>query len=395
MDNHYLADKRLVVKAYTTPTDADVIVTALHTDYLNAEGVTIGSIQAGPELTEIVFNYVTVAQALDGLAGLTGFIWFIDEQKRLFFVDRATYPAPWPWSLTTPKPRGSIPKLSEGNPKYRNRQYIRGGTGIVDRVEVQNGDGVKKAFAMGFPLATAPTIAVAGLGAQTVGIKVIDTGKDWYWSQGDPIVEATVAPGNGTAVTVTYEGQYPLISMARNEGERLARQAIEGGTGIIEELTDEAYHDSIDSSLESASAKLLAYARDAQKFTYETTDRGIRPGQIQPVNNPLLGLNNVDMLIESVVMTSRGENLEVYNITAIVGPIGESWTKFFSTILRRQTEALRLGGEKLLVLFQETEDLVLAEVPSSWQQEKGQYCWAVKTNGARLRELWWDFGTWG
>lgn len=392
MDWHYLADKRLVVASYVT-TDAGDIVTDIHTNYLAAEGVGIGSIQTGPEIPEAVFNYVTVSEAFDALAEMAGYTWFIDENKDLYFVDRATYVAPWNWSVATPKPAGSRARLSEGNPLYRNQQYVRGGTGqTVEQTENRTGDGTVDVFVMAYPLATEPDIT-EDAAPMDVGILGLETGKDYYWSKGSNIIYAEVAPAGAVAVQIKYYGQYPLITLAKDEGAQIARAAIEGGTGIVETIAYEA-HESAVSSQESARAKLMDYCRDAQKFYYQTTTSGIRPGQLQLVNYPLLGLGNVNMLIESVVMTSHG-NLVIYDITAVVGPVIGSWTKFFSTLLRKQVAAIRIGDEKLLVLLQQSESLALVEAPASWQQLKGQYCWAVKTNGAGLRELVYSFGTWG
>ncbi|GAG90564.1 unnamed protein product, partial [marine sediment metagenome] len=199
-------------------------------------------------------------------------------------------------------------------------------------------------------------------------------------------------PSAPDPIVVTYFGQYPLITLALDAAEQTARATIEGGTGFVENIIDEAYHESADSSGESAQAKITEYARNAQRFRYPTTRGGIRPGQLQTVNYPLLGLNDTKMLIESVIMTSHG-NVAIYDITAIVGPVTGSWAKYFSTVLRRQTSSIHLGGEQLLVLLQEKEDLDLAEAHTDWQQAKGQYCWAP--GGNALRELRWDFGTWG
>ena len=396
IDWHYLADKRLVVAAWTVPTNAGTIVTAIHAAHLAAEGVTIpaGAVQTGPLIPEVVFNYVTVSEAYDALAEMAGFTWFIDEQKQLFFVDRTTYLAPWNWSVATPKPAGSLASLSSGNPLYRNQQYVRGGTGLtVLQTENRTGDGSTDVFVMSYPLAKEPEIRHDAGPLLDVGIKGLETGKDYYWSKGDNIIYAEVAPAGAVAIEFKYYGQYPLITLAKDEGAQIARQAIEGGTGIVEAIAYEA-HESGVSSQESARAKLIDYCRDAAKFHYQTTDSGIRPGQLQTINYPLLGLNNTDMLIESVVMTSHG-NLVIYEIAAVVGPVIGSWTKFFSAMLQKQAAAIRIGDEKLLVLLQQGEALALVEAPTSWQQAKGQYCWAVKTNGGNLREGVWDFATWG
>ncbi|KKK72924.1 hypothetical protein LCGC14_2899000, partial [marine sediment metagenome] len=188
MDNHYLADKRLVVKVYTSQT-LEAIVEDILTDYLVAEGVhenAAGDIETGPVIASAIFNYVKASQAFDALAELSGYIWLIDEDKHLYFRDRTTIRAPWDLDGVTYRPiKGSV-HLSTGTPLYRNRQFIRGGTALTAAEQTENftADGVLNAFTVGYPISSEPTITEDVLGVATVGIKGVDTGKDYYWNKG-------------------------------------------------------------------------------------------------------------------------------------------------------------------------------------------------------------------
>ena len=155
-DWHYLADKRLVAASYLNQT-CGYIVNDLLTNYLAAEGVTVGEIQDGPVIVEAIISYVTVAAALDGLKQKAGFTWWISPDKKLYFIDRATYSAPWAVTRTDII-KGSA-KWSGGNPLYRNTQYIRGGKGETSlQTETRLGDSKLTAFTMGYPLAKVPVI---------------------------------------------------------------------------------------------------------------------------------------------------------------------------------------------------------------------------------------------
>lgn len=398
MDNHYLADKRLVVKSYTDKT-LKYIAEDIVTTYLADEGITIGEVQTGPVIESAIFNYVKASETFDALKELSGFTWFIDKDKKLYFIDRTTNTAPWELDGTTNKPLERSEHLSLGNPLYRNRQYVRGGMGITsEQTEVFIGDGVTVAFTLGYPLALVPTITVADRvpEAQTIGIKGLETGKDCYWNKGDATVtfDAAAPPENGKAVTVVYYGQYPLIVLAEKYEDIVARQAIEGGTGVIEEIVTEAQHETADAMRESAMAKLTEYCRDAEKFMYQTRKAGLAPGHFQTITHSPFGFSGHEMLIESVSITADVNSI-IYNIACITGPAMGSWARFFSTIFRRQETSIHIGDSRLLVLLHQTESLALIETPSYWSQAKGQYCWAVKTNGVGLREARWGFFSWG
>lgn len=361
MDNHYLADKKLVVKSYATPgqTLGD-IVNDIYTDYLVSEGVLIGEIQAGPVVEKAVFNYVDVAECFDALKELSGFTWFINELKKLYFVDRATYLSPWNLdSIVHRAIQGSI-HLQTGNPLYRNRQYVRGGTGVTTSSQTANftGDGVTKSFTVGYPIASEPDVRVNAV-LQSIGIKGIDTGKACYWSKGDATVTFTAAPGT-LPIVIAYYGQYPLIALAADYGAQIARQAIEGGTGMVESIVTEAQHDTREGITASAKGKLSFYCQDAERFVYQTYESGLLPGQLQAITFAPLGFTAHDMLIESVSISAEGE-VVLYDVVAITGPTMGSWSKFFSSILRRQDKSISIGDALLSVLLQQVEALSLVE----------------------------------
>lgn len=358
MDNHYLADKRLVVKAYVNQT-AGYIARDLLTNYLTAEGVTEGAIQDGPVIKSATFNYTKASDCYDALKELTGFTWFIDELKKLYFIDRATYDAPWQMDNSTHRPVGQ-PHFNTGNSLYRNRQYIRGGKGLTDlQTEHFTGDGVLKSFTLGYPLALEPVIAEDGY-VQDVGIKGLETAKDYYWSKGDATIYAEVAPAVGVDIEVQYYGQYPLITLAVHPTDAIARAAIEGGTGIVEDIVTEAQHESSEAIKESAQAKISQYCQEAERFTYQTRESGLAPGQIQAITFAPFGFTAHEMLIESISITAKGDFV-LYNISCITGPSMGSWAKFFANILTRQDKTIQVGDSLLLVLLQQAETLTLSE----------------------------------
>ena len=367
MDNHYLADKRLVVKAYANKT-LGYIVTDIYNTYLAAEGITVGAIQAGPTIKSAIFNYAKVSEAFDALKELSGFTWYIDEIKYLYFIDRSTYAAPWDLDGVTHRAIKDSARLTTGNPLYRNHQYIRGSTGITS-VQTENftGDGVVKSFSLGYPLALEPDITENSV-VKTVGIKGVEIGKDYYWNKGDNTITATVAPAGGVDVEVVYYGQYPLITLTVHPGGAAARAAIEGGTGIVEDIVTEAQHESAEAINESAEAKLVLYCQEAEKFIYRTTENGIEPGQLQAITYAPFGFAAHDMLIESVRIIPEGETI-YYDISAITGPVMGSWARFFSGIFTKQDRTIQVGDSVLLVLQQEEETLALVETPARYDDD--------------------------
>ena len=362
-DNHYLADKILVVEAYVSGTTAGAIVQDLFDKYLVYEGITVGQIQTGPTLKDAVFNHVSVSLALDAVKEASGtYTWYISADKKLYFVDRSTRSAAWDLDGSTHKPlHGSI-KLSTGNDLYRNVQYVWGGTALTGEL-VQNftGDGSEKTFLLNFPLAEEPEIEEDSV-ACTVGIKGIDENCDYYWTKGDPVIYADVAPGSGVDVEVTYKGQYPFIGAAIDGDGVLSRATLESSSGRVEDIVREAQNETRDTARQSASAKISQYCQDAEKFRYSTYDAGLEEGTLQDVTFSPFGFSSHEMLIEAIKISMSGNNMK-YDVSCVTGPIVGDWTKFFVRLLQRQDQSIRIGGELLLKLMLKDESLTLVEDP--------------------------------
>lgn len=348
-DYHYFADKRLVAESYEDKT-CGFIVDDIFDKYLDPEGVTIGNIELGATLIEAVFNYVRVTDCYDALAEKAGFIWYIDENKALYFQARDTTAAPW--TLTGADIVKGSGRLSGGNPKYRNRQYIRGGKGTTSiQTETFTGDGVTLAFTVGYPIVKEPVVTVAAAG-QTIGIKGIDTAKQCYWSKGDPVVVFTAAPG-AVAVVIVYYGEYDVLALAESPAEILALQAIEGaGTGYVDDIADEPTLNDTDALLDSGEAKLARFGIPGLRFMFQTVRTGLKPGQLQTVNYPTLGLAG-DMLIESVTTRVYTGNL-IYDVTVIQGPEMGSWAALFKSLADMKQEVidrLNVGTDQILIIL--------------------------------------------
>jgi hypothetical protein len=332
----YLADKRIIAKAYQNTT-AGEIVQDIITNLLSIEGITSNIIQDGPIVTEAVFNYIPVSTALDSLAEKAGFWWNIDVNKKLSFTSRGTNFAPW--SVTWSKLQVGSVSYQNSNPKYRNKQYIKGGKDITDpQTEVRKGDGNTKSFTLGFPIALVPTIKVNGI-AKTIGIKSIDSGMDWYWSKGDFVVvqEETAAALLSTDTwSITYQGEFDIVAITANQNEIINNQTLEGtGTGIVEDVADEPENTSRDSAFDSGMAKIQKYAVEGKSLKFKTIRTGLKPGQLATVTLPEHNLNGDQLLIESVTTMDDSEKNIWYDITCSSGPEVCTWAKMFQAMATR------------------------------------------------------------
>jgi hypothetical protein len=359
-DGHYLADKRYAAESYTGQT-AGYIINDLFEKYLEDEGVTIGSIETGPVVAEMVVNYVQVSKAFDRLAERCGFVWYIDEYFKLYFTAKTTTAAPWPL-LSSDIFRENTPEgtLASSNPMYRNRQYIRAGKSLTDtQTETKVGDGSSTAFVVGFPIAKVPTITVDTV-AQTVGIKGLDEDKDWYWNKGDAVITASVAPAADSVIICEYQGEYEIMVVREKLDEIVARRNLEGSTGIVEAVGDAPHITDRDALQEHALATLTHYGASGRLFSFPTLRDGLRPGQLLPVTHSAYSLSAEQMLIEAISISEFSAGNLRYDVRAISGPLIGDWSQFFKKISGQSEDVLgrlNVGVDQVLIILVEEAEV--------------------------------------
>ena len=353
---------------------AGMIARDIHSIYLAAEGVTVGNIESGPDIKEMIVNYQYVTNAFDVLSARSGFIWEIDYFKQLNFQARATTEA---WlSVAASDIRRPSSSLAKDSSQYRNRQFIRGGTDVTEpQVETFTGDGTRESFTVGYRINQVPTVTVNAVG-QTVGIKGIDTTMDCYWSKGDSVIVFDVGSVPGAvAVVISYIGEYDIMVQAEDAAEIASRVAIEGGTGLIESISDEPYLVTSESALEQAQAMLVKFGVIGQQFTFAHSTWGLAPGELITMTVSEYGLAATSLLVESITITEFAPDTMapedtdyslLYTVKAIEGPVMGDWTGLFRALAGWKSQIVgrvNVGADQvLLVLALETGNWEVTEV---------------------------------
>ena len=378
MGQEYLAKKRVVQAAYANKTPG-FMVRDIVTNVLAAEGVTAGNIYDGPTCSDTLFCSNTLvcdgnnplaqkiifskaADALDSLvqdasAAGVSYYWSIDKNKVLDFAPYGSSIGPTIDDTQIDQP--STPTITFGNANYRNGQYVAGGVAQTGtQTETRMGDGNTASFAMGFQLASAPSVSInlgngsggyLGWTTQTAGVKGT-TGSQWYWAQGDNIVaqDSSGTKLRGTVGGVVYDdllqvvyiGQFPNTALVYNAAQVAYQASIDGTSGINEEIATDNTLTTANNALALASSYLTRYsAQGAQLQQVTTRQTGFAPGQLCPVNMPYFNQINTQMLLETVSIADLdGVNIW-YVLTGVRGPYDTTWVDFWSRILAPQVSS--------------------------------------------------------
>jgi len=331
--------------SYTLTSD---VVEAIITDYLAAYGISAGTIESGSSISEITYNGQKASEALNELAKRDGFIWYIDSDKKLNYMAQTSYTAPW--NVTAEQ--GSYITLSGSGSvdNYANTIYQRGPVnGISDlRTESQVGDGVRREFKLTYDAHSDVSVTVNGVAA-TLGIKGVDSGKDFYWNQGDDIIyqdEGGTLLTSGDTLAVTYRGQVSMFVKIEDKEEIAARAAAESTSGIYEALFEDSSAIYLDLNVSAAETHLRQMPFDRVDLSYQTDKGGLRAGMLQHITHINRGIDD-DFLITSISaseMTDYTDTEELslrYTVQCVNGERADDWIEYWRRIAGVKDYSLR------------------------------------------------------
>lgn len=322
-----------------TPQDQDVTTVAFTPD-----------IGAGVVIPASSYNKEFVAKNYDDLAKQSNYSWYINPAKKLIFRSSQTVAAPW---ILQSAPAGLVAsvdlevssdlELDVSNDLYRNRQTVKGAIDTVTASASFTGDGNTRSFTLGYPLAATPTVILNGA-TQTVGAKG-SSGYQWYYAVGDAVIEqdssGTILQSTDQLSVPNYTGQFVVDVVVNNVVEQQLRAAIEGGTGIVEDVQDFTGKGlSADAATTLANQLITRYAVTGRTFTFDTSRDGLEVGQILSIFLPEHGIWDGQFEIHQIDITmQKGVNdtqIWWYKVTVSELPKQDSWAKLIASGLNLQ-----------------------------------------------------------
>jgi hypothetical protein len=355
-----ICDRRLVARAYADKTLKQIVVDIVAQD-MGDEGIDTSGVEDGPTIKKAIFNWEPVTQAFNQLAELTGMSWWIDENKVLHFCDRASITgAP----LNNLAIRNGSVRIKRDRQNYRNHQVLRAGAGLTDsRTERFVGDGKRQTFNTSYKMGTEPIVTVNGV-AKTVGIRQVETGKDWYWNKNVTELsqdQAGTVLTSGDTLAVTYQGLFPIIISAQRGAEVAGRKVIEGGSGRYSKVEERSNIETIDAAISATQAILDRYGTIGTSVTCYTDTPGFAPGQLSTVDFPQHGLSGY-FLIESISAEwPVGSDSIRYAINAISGDTFGGWQQYFRRLLKIGRQFVINENEVVVGLQEFTDAATIAD----------------------------------
>ena len=327
--------------------DGDAAFRTIVLDYLSDDGVAVTAPSGLPQITIACAVGANIGQLLDQVVSLlstadTAYYWTTDAWRTFILATRTATAAPWDVSDGSDLFAGDSPyqqSIVVSHNQLANNVYFIGQSTLLNALNANFvGDGTTTVFNTPLDIGAAPTITLNSV-AQTVGILGVDTGMDWYWSQGSTAITQDAAGPILTAsdtLAVSYLTATPAVAQSPDAGSLQQLQAIEGTSANYD------YSTSITQPILPADLLALAagyqaeYGEEATTCQFYTLRPGLATGQLQAIALPDAGIPSGSFLIATLQMTILN-NVIVWQYTAFGGAnIGNAITQLTQFINRGQ-----------------------------------------------------------
>lgn len=311
-DYSYIFNSKVARRAYTNKT-LEFIVEDLLSAYVDSSyGFTTTNVQTGPTIDSISFDHVSIRKCFEKLAKLTGYVWWVDYQKNLYFQDVQTDAAPE--TITDSSANFESITIDYDTSQVRNSVIVIGSSdgeqSASSTTETFTGDGETRSWELEDKPSQVVTITVNGVNQQfSLDLNERDT-DDMVYSFTDQriyMTDAATTPANGHAIVITYFPRVPIIAQKQDAASIAFFAALDGGDGVMEYTIKESSIQSKAEANERAVQELDEFADPLATGIFKTrsgllTGGSIfQPGQYLTVNLPTYGINtDTAFLIQQV-----------------------------------------------------------------------------------------------
>lgn len=310
-------DRVLVVDVFEQQTVTQIIQSII-SEY-TTDGFTTTNVDCGIEVEYIAFNYETITDCLKQLADLTGYDWYVDENKDIHFFSKETNTAPFSLTDTSGNWEYASLRLRNDNTQIRNQIYVRGGEYLGSEfTSVILANGTDTIYPLGYRY---QDFDVTLTGQKlTVGTENIDNENNYdvMYNFQEKIIRFRESrkPSNGSDIRVSGKPYVPVIVKITDAEAQADMAAVEGGDGIYESAIIDKSIESKEAARERATAEIDKYKDTIVECEFRTRTSGLRAGQLMHLDIDSMDVDDY-YIINSVRYQMWTPNTMQYQVTLI------------------------------------------------------------------------------
>lgn len=328
-DYSYIFNNKVARRSYENQT-LEYIVEDLLDTYVDSEyGFTTTNVATGPTIASINFDHVSIRKCFEKIQKLTGYIWFVDYEKNLFFQTVSTDAAPE--SITDSGENHEDLKISYDTSQVRNSVIVigdpAGEQSANTEVETFVGDGETRSWELDSAPSEVASIKINTVSQQfSLDVNERDTDIFVYSFTGQSfrITDSQTTPTGAHTIEITYYPRVPVITQEIDGASIAFFAALDGGDGVYEYTIKEQSITTKEEATARALEELSQFADPLVDGRFRTRTSLLESGSIftagqyLTVNSPVNGIDtDTAFLIQEVIvsMVEDGTNTEyIYDV---------------------------------------------------------------------------------
>lgn len=253
-DYSFILNNKVARRSYTSKTLEYIVEDLLDTYLDSSYGFDHTNVATGPTIDTITFDHLSLRKCFEKLAKLTGYIWYVDYEKNVYFQTKTADPANE--SITDSSANFEELSLQYDTSQVRNSVIVIGNpNGEQDtntKTETFMGDGETRSWGLELKPSQVVSIKVNGGSAEQFSLDVNERDTDAFvYSFSGQSFRQTAAETTLTAsdsVEIVYYPRIPIISQEIDPASIAFFANLDGGDGTWEYTIKE---DSINSKEEA------------------------------------------------------------------------------------------------------------------------------------------------
>lgn len=297
-----------VVEDYTGYTAENMLIDII-TKYVDT-GFTYDIGTGSPTIERMIFNYVSVPDAIKKICDYIAWSWLITPGKVITVFNPLTLLTPAPITIEAGAMFTNL-KTSVDVSSLANRVRVLGGKYASGALTWEfPGDGVSRQWPIPFDVVDITSISVGGVAA-TIGIDGVDDEStvDFIYSADEnnkflKCSSGTGTPADGATVSAGHRIWLKVIVEVDDAASQAAIAAIQGNDGVYQHTMTDTNLITIEAAKAAGNAYKLENSNPKVTGSFDTTTTGWVPGQIITFDLAARGISG-EYMVQKVVMRPR------------------------------------------------------------------------------------------
>jgi len=367
----YIFNNKIVRRAYSNETLGDIVADIIADFVGTSYGFDLTNVLTGPTIETVSFDHISVRKAFEKLAKLTGYVWYVDYEKNLYFQTVTTSPAPE--AITDADENAMEVQISYDTSQVRNSVIVIGSSDGVQSLDpvtqTFEGDGETRSWELDEKPSEVIHIKLNGV-SQQFSLEVNERDTDYFTynftGKSFKVTDAQTTPvGGGTPdeIEISYYPRIPIIEQRTDPASIAFFAALDGGDGVYEYTIKDNSIGSIEEAQARADQELEEYGMPLVEGTIRTRTGLLAggsifvPGQALTVNFPSYGLSTdtVFLIQEVQINVVEGSDTEYEYIIKFGGKI-VGIQEFLETLASQQAEGEEVATDDEIITIEHATD---------------------------------------